>query len=126
MTINTTPSIPTGIDQQADLFIKDYAPRMVPIQFWVVDHYRASSFDKATELQKLATLGVVTHAVEYGIFPSEFQRRRAILEAMRLAHSRLTDTESTGPKPAHRSAYATLLGKLAERYAGSFLVTEED
>ncbi len=125
MTINTTPSIPTGIDQQADVFIAEYAERMVPIQFWIVDHYSASSFDRATELQKLAALGVVSHATRYGTFKTLFQHRRAILEALRLATSRLTNTESGQPTPEQRSAYAHLVATLSETYAGTFYSKED-
>lgn len=123
--MNTTlPSIPTmrtGIDLQADQFVQHYAERITPIQFWVVDQYRASSFAKATELQKLATLGVVMHAVELCEFKNVFQHRRAILEALRLATGRLTDTESTAPKHEYRSVYANLVGKLATLYAATHI-----
>lgn len=120
--MSTLPQIPvmrTGIDLQADQFVTHYAERLTPIQFWVMDQYRVHSFAKATELQKLATLGVVIHAVELCEFQTTFQHRRAILEALRLATARLTDTGDTEPKPEHRDAYAKLVGKLAGIYAAT-------
>lgn len=116
-TLPAIPAMRTGIDLQADQFVQHYAERITPIQFWVADQYRASSFAKATELQRLASLGVVLHAVELCEFATEFQHRRAILESLRLATGRLTETDNGGPKPEHRAAYATLVGKFAAAYA---------
>src|SRR6187431_2758586 len=102
-TINTTPTIPTGIDILADQYVQDHASEIYPILSYVREHYGKFDFSQLSEAHKIATLTVVEHATRYGSFKTTFQLRHSLLGAMQNAERRLTCTDNGGPRPEHRA-----------------------
>lgn len=120
MTINTTPTIPTQVDLQADFFITQMEERLAPVQHWTRAAY-GDSFDRISEQNKLATIHVVEHAVAYGGWKTDFTQRRAASEALRLATGRLMETGPNAPSADYKAVYARMIGKLASHIAATFV-----
>lgn len=121
----TAPQMPTAVDLLADRFVAEHADRISPIEFYVADKYNARSFDSLSEQHKLATLTVVTHAVQHCQFKTTFQHRRAALQALRMATGRLTASERPEPTHEFRAVYANLIGKLASNVAATYVPDPE-
>lgn len=117
MAINTTPSIPTAVDELASMFCEKFAERIAPIQHYVGAMY-GGSFSLLSSEQRMSVLTVVHHAVQYGDFDGHAAYlRRAAAEGMRLAQTMLFG-EST--PDAHRHIYAKFIGDMAKSIAETF------
>ncbi len=121
MTINTTPTMPTAVDQQADFFMEQFVDRISPIEHWVGHMHGGKPFAKISEQHKIATLTIAVHAAEFGTFDTTFKHRRVILQALRLATGRLTTTENPEPSAQFRAVYAGMVGKLARLLAATYV-----
>ncbi|MDZ4232813.1 MAG: hypothetical protein U1C73_03425 [Dietzia sp.] len=125
MTDTRAPLMPTAVDQRADVFVREFADRIAPIQHYVAATYPgdhiSTSFAMLTEQEKIGTLTVITHAVELCDFPSTFAHRRAANEAMRLAQYRLTVQPDDAVRWDFRVIYAKLLGRLASALASTYV-----
>lgn len=120
MTTTEAPKMPTGVDILADQFVVDHAGQMSPIEQYTLAQY-GKSFAKLPEQHKIATITVVTHAVQFCSFASTFQHRRAALQALRYATARLTTDENPMPRADFRAVYARFVGTLASAIAATYV-----
>lgn len=119
-----TDTMPTAVDQLADKFAKDFAFRISPIQHYVAAQYPGvpgGAFSQLTEQQRIATLTVVTHAVEHCQFVNVFDHRRAAFSALDLARRALTDERT---EYRFRVVYARLISTLALNVAATYAPEE--
>jgi hypothetical protein len=87
--IMTTLASPDAtIDQQADIFVEKFAPRLAPIAAYVGAMY---GHTPRTIAQQADVIAVVTHAVEFVPFANSFERKRAATSALDIALALVRD-----------------------------------
>lgn len=106
-----------SLDEKADQFATQSAEHMSPVLHYVKEAYSSYTFEALKPGQRLLVLQVVEHAVRYSVFESVFYKRRAALQALRLAHSFI---QIPTLDPFLRGNVAEVIGKLADGYAQSF------
>lgn len=121
-----TDTMPTAVDQLADKFAREFAYKISSIAHYVAAQYPnvpSGTFSQLTESQKIATLTVVTHAVEHCQFVNVFDHRRAAQSALDHARRALTDERT---EYRFRVVYARLIGTLALNIAATYAPDPSD